>query len=237
MPLPFIVIAVPVLHSSGAWIASTAASSYIAGTLSSTWIGAFVLGNSTLLGSFGLVSAAGVFGATGGLAALSSSAALGVGSALTTIGLGGVASALGIAPTVTFLGLTPIGWVIAGTAATVVATLGYYLTRKTMRRINEEREKGGLEPTTLKEIVREVRLLEAQSLETILARLDAELGNVSLSDDHKELTVDGQLFSLNRLKYVVNRDGSEELVFVTRTGRKQRVLLVKCAPEPKGFPA
>lgn len=156
---------------------------------------------------------------------------------MTTIGLGGVASALGIAPTVTFLGLTPIGWVIAGTAATVVATLGYYLTRKTMRRINEEREKGGLEPTTLKEIVREVRLLEAQSLETILARLDAELGNVSLSDDHKELTVDGQLFSLNRLKYVVNRDGSEELVFVTRTGRKQRVLLVKCAPEPKGFPA
>jgi hypothetical protein len=235
MPLPFLAIAVPVLHSSGAWIASTAASSYIAGTLSSTWIGAFVLGNSTLLGSLGLVSAAGVFGATGGLAALSSSAALGVGSALTAIGLGGVASTLGIAPTVTFLGLTPVGWAIAGTAATVAATVGYFVTRKTMRRINEERAKGGLEPTTLKEIVREVRLLEAQSLETILARLDAELGNVSLSDDHKELTVDGQLFSLHRLKYVVNEDSSEELVFVTRTGRKKRVLLVKRAPD--GFPA
>lgn len=237
MPLPFLAIAVPVLHSSGAWIASTAASSYIAGTLSTTWIGAFVLGNSTLLGSLGLVSAAGVFGATGGLAALSSSAALGVGSALTAIGLGGVASTLGIAPTVTFLGLTPIGWAIAGTAATVAAALGYYVTRKTMRRINEERENGGLEPTTLAEIIREVRLLEAQSLETILARLDAELDNVSLSDDHKELTVDGQLFSLHRLKYVVNKDGSEELVFVTRTGRKKRVLLVKRAPEPESFPA
>jgi len=237
MPLPFLAIAVPVLHSSGAWIASTAASGYIAGTLSGTWIGAFVLGNSTLLGSLGLVSAAGIFGATGGLAALSSSAALGVGSALTAVGLGGVASTLGIAPAATFLGLTPVGWAIAGAAATVVATLGYYFTRKTMRRINEEREKGGLEPITLTEIVREVRLLEAQSLGAILARLDIELGNVSLSNDHKELTVDGQVFSLHRLKYVLNEDGSEELVFVSRTGRKKRVLLVKAPPGADGFPA
>lgn len=237
MPLPFLAISIPVLHSSGAWIASTAASSYIAGTLSSTWIGAFVLGNSSLLSSLGLVSAAGIFGATGGLAALSSSAALGLGSALTAIGLGGVASSLGIAPTVTFLGLTPIGWAIAGTTATVAATLGLYVTRKTMRRINEERAKGGLEPTTLTGIIREVRLLEAHSLEAILSRLDAELDNVSLSDDHKDLTVDGQVFSLHRLKYVVNKDGSEELVFVTRTGRKNRVLLVKRAPVTDGFPA
>lgn len=235
MPLPFVAIAVPVLHSSGAWIASTAASGYIAGTLSSTWIGAFVLGNITLLGSLGLVSAAGMFGATGGLAALSSSAALGVGSALTAVGFGGVASTLGIAPAATFLGLTPVGWAIAGTAATFVATLGYYVTRKTMRRINDEREKGGLDPITLTEIVREVRLLESQSLETILERLDAELGNVSLSDDHKELTVDGQVFSLHRLKYIVDKDGSEEVVFITRTGRKKRVLLVKSAAEPDGI--
>ena len=154
MPLPFFAIAVPVLHSSGTWIASTATSSYIAGTLSGTWIGTFVLGNSSLLSSLGLVSAAGIFVATGGLAALSSDAALGVGSALTAVGLGGVASSLGIAPTVTFLGLTPIGWAIAGTAATVATTLGLYVTRKTMRRVNEERAKGGLEPTTLKEIIR-----------------------------------------------------------------------------------
>jgi len=103
MPLPFLAIAIPVLHSSGAWIASTGAAGYIADTLSSTWIGAFVLGNSTLLGSLGLVSAAGIFGATGGLAAFSSSAALGVGSTLTAVGLGGVASTLGIAPAATFL--------------------------------------------------------------------------------------------------------------------------------------
>ncbi len=237
MPLPFLAIAIPVIHSSGAWIASTGAAGYIAGTLSSTWIGAFVLGNSTLLGSLGLVSAAGIFGATGGLAAFSSSAALGVGSALTAVGLGGVASTLGIAPAATFLGLTPVGWAVAGTAATLAATLGYFFTRKTMRHLNEEREKGGLEPITLAQIVKEVRLLEAQSLETILARLDTELNNVSLSSDHKEVSVDGQLFSLNRLKYVVNKDGSEEVVFVTRTGRKKRVLLVRAAPGPDGHPA
>jgi hypothetical protein len=39
------------------------------------------------------------------------------------------------------------------------------------------------------------------------------------------------------LKYVVNTDGSEELVFVTRAGRKKRVLLIKTASEPDGQPA
>lgn len=237
MPLPFLAIAIPVLHSSGAWIASTGAAGYIASTLSSTWIGAFVLGNSTLLSGLGLVSAAGIFGATGGLASFSSSAALGVGSALTAVGLGGVASSLGIAPVATFLGLTPVGWAVAVTVATLAGTLGYFFTRKTMRRLNEEREKGGLEPITLAQIVREVRLLEAQSLETILTRLDTELRNVSLSSDHMEVSVDGQLFSVHRLKYVVNKDGSEEIVFVTRTGRKKRILLVKSVSGPNGHPA
>jgi uncharacterized protein (DUF697 family) len=234
MPLPFLAIAIPILHSSGAWIASTGAAGYIAGTLSSTWIGAFVLGNSTLLSSLGLVSAAGIFGATGGLAAFSSSAALGVGSALTAVGLGGVASTLGIAPVATFLGLTPVGWAVAGTAAALVATLGFYFTRKTMRCLNDEREKGGLEPITLAQILSEVRLLEAQSLVSILVRLDEELGNMSLSSDHKQVSIDGQVFSVHRLKYVVNEDGSEEIVFVTRTGRKKRVLLVKSSRDPGG---
>jgi hypothetical protein len=237
MPLPLFAIAIPVLHSSGAWIASTGAAGYIAGTLSSTWIGAFVLGNGTLLSSLGLVSAAGIFGATGGLAALTSSAALSVGSALTAVGLGGVASSLGIAPAATFLGLTPVGWAVAGTTVLIASTLGLYFTRKTMRRINEEREKGGLEPISITQIVKEVRLLEAQSLEAILTRLSLEMDTVQLSDDQKNVSVDGQVFSIHRLKYVVNTDGSEELVFVTRAGRKKRVLLIKPAPDLDGHPA
>lgn len=227
MPLPLLAIAVPIVHSSGAWIASTAASGYIAGTLSSTWIGAFVLGNSGLLGSLGLVSAAGIFGATGGLAALSSSAVLGIGSGLTAIGLGGVASTFGIAPVATFLGLTPIGWAVAGSATTLVATLGYYFTRKTMRRLNEERRKGGLEPVTIAQIVKEVRLLETNSRQSILEKLSSEKDNVALSSDRTEAMIDGQTFSIKRLIYVVNDDGSEEIVFRTKAGRKTRVLLVK----------
>lgn len=237
MPLPLLTIAIPVLHSSGAWIASTGAAGYIAGTLSSTWIGAFVLGNSTLLGSLGLVSAAGMFGATGSLAALTSGAAFSVGSALTTVGLGGLASKLGIAPVATFLGLTPTGWAVAGTSLVVASSLGFYFTRKTMRRINEEREKGGLDPISMSQIVKEVRLLEAQSLKAILRRLSFELEGVQLSDDQKEVSVDGQVFSVHRLKYVVNADGSEELVFVTRTGCKKRVLLIKPVLNPDGQPA
>lgn len=237
MPLPLFAIAIPVLHSSGAWIASTGAAGYIAGTLSSTWIGAFVLGNGTLLGSLGLVSAAGIFGATGSLAALTSSAALSVGSALTAVGLGGVASSLGIAPVATFLGLTPVGWVVAGSTVVIASTLGLYFTRKTMRRINEEREKGGLEPISISQIVKQVRLLEAQSLEAILMRLSFEMDTVQLSDDQKSVSVDGQVFSIHRLKYVVNADGSEELVFVTRARRKKRILLIKAASEPDGQPA
>jgi hypothetical protein len=235
MPLPFLAVAIPVIHSSGAWIASTAASGYIAGSLSTTWIGAFVLGNSSLLSSLGLVSAAGVFGATGGIATLSSGAAFGLGSSLTSVGLGGVASAVGVAPVATFLGLTPIGWALAGTTAAALVTFGYYFTTRTMSRINVEREKGGLPPIKLTEIVKEVRLLEASSLETILAKICGELSNVHLSLDRKEVRIDGQLFSVNRLKYVVNSDGSEEIVFITRTGRKKRVLLVKQAGEIDGL--
>jgi len=212
MPFPLLALAVPVVHSSGAWIASTAASSYVAGTLSSTWIGAFVLGNSTFLSSLGLVSAAGIFGASSGLAALSSSAALAIGSGLTAVGLGGVASSLGIAPAVTFLGLTPIGWAIAGAAVTITSTLGYYFTQKTMKRLNEERGKGGLEPITLTKVFKEVRLLEAHSLEAILARLGVETSGVALSRDKKAFTVGAKAFSVQRLKYVVNKDGSEEVI-------------------------
>ena len=55
-------IAVPVIHSSGAWIASTAAGGYLTSTLSATWAGAFIAGNSSLLASAGLASMTAVGG-------------------------------------------------------------------------------------------------------------------------------------------------------------------------------
>lgn len=224
MVFPFFALAIPVLHSSGAWIASTAAGGYMAGTLSSTWIGALVLGNKALFSGIGLISAAGIFGAAGGIGA---SVAGGVGATLTAVGLGGVASYLGIAPVTTFLGLTPVGWAIAGAGTVLAATLGYYFTRKTMQRLNEERRNGGLEPITISQIIREVRLLEAQSMKDILQRLSKERDDIQISADGDEAIVNGQVFSVGKLKYIVNDDGSEDIVFLTRTGRRRRVLLVK----------
>jgi hypothetical protein len=227
MPLPFIALAIPVIHSSGAWIASsTAAGGYVAGTQSSTWIGALVLGNQALFGGLGLVSVAGIVGAAGGLA---SSAAAGAGTVLTAAGLGGVASVLGIAPAATFLGLTPVGWAIAGGGTLIAGTVGYYFTRKTMKRMNEERAKGGLEPITIPQIIREVRLLEAQSMRQILERLSATRKDLKILPDSDYVAINGQVFSIGKLKYVVNTDGSEDIIYATKTGRRRRILLIKPA--------
>ena len=132
MPLPL--LALPVIHSAGGWIAS-AGGSYIAGTLSSTWAGAFIAGNSGILTTLG-VGAAGIGAATYSGAA----------GAVTSAG-----TALGII-TPTFLGLTPMGWGIAAGAIVAAAGATLYFSRKReallggyMDAINEERAKGGLE--------------------------------------------------------------------------------------------
>ena len=173
------------------------------------------------------------------MAAAAGSVGGSIGVGLSAVGLGGVASALGIAPApvATFLGLTPVGWGVAGIGA-LAAALGFLLTRKTMRRMNEERAKGGLGPITIPQIIREVRQFEAQSMLDILRRLQREHEDVSVSvsGNGQEVTINGQVFSIGRLKYVINEDGSEEIVFATKAGRMKRVLLVKAAG-PVGDPA
>ena len=132
--LPF--IAIPVVHSAGGWIASTAAGGYLAGTLSSTWAGAFIAGNATALAAGATAAATGVAGYLTGIA-------------------GSGAVALGLAPA-TFLGLTPLGWAIAGGSAAALAGgtgVAYWKSRRfrsavdeVLDQINAERVKGGLEP-------------------------------------------------------------------------------------------
>lgn len=222
----FYLLAIPVLHSSGAWIAY-GAGGYLAGTLASTWIGAFVLGNSALLASLGLISGAGLAGAMGILSGAASATALGVGSALTTIGLGGLASSLGIAPVATFLGLTPIGWAIVGGTTVTVATLGLFFKSSVMKRLNRERQNGGLAPITISEILGQVRLLEADSLMIIVRNLAVERPEVEYDDDKMEVVISGRRFSLSKLKYKVQKDGSEALVWVSRLGKKVVIYLVR----------
>jgi hypothetical protein len=234
MPLPaFLTLAVPVIHSSGGWIASTSAGGYVASTLSSTWIGAFIAGNSGLLSSMGLVSAAGIFGSAGGLSALGSSAAAGLGSALSAVGLGGLATKLGLAPTL-FLGLTPMGWAIVGSVSSVLASGAYLLFRSKMKEMNQERAKGDLEPITWKELIREVKREERRAIRSILEDLSrTTCHKIELIDDGKNVVIDGRSYPIGNLKYRVNKNedatsmGSEELLYVKRLGKTERLILVR----------
>lgn len=231
MPLPL--LAIPVLHSSGAWIASTAAAGYISGTLSSTWIGAFILGNASLLSATGLVSAAGIFGSSiaGGISAAGGVIATGTASALSAIGMGGVATKLGLAPA-TFLGLTPIGWGIIGTTSTVVGSILYFKLRKSLKLINEERFKGGLGATTWREIIREVKLFEKESFLEIIKLLAKERNDVNLSNDGKHVLINGVYFKTERLKYVVLDGGIEVIKLVPKLGKTKTVLVINGLPAP-----
>lgn len=129
-------VAIPVVHSAGGWIASTSAAGYLGGTLSASWAGAFIAGNASLLAKTAVAAGTGIAGYVTGIA-------------------GAGASALGLAPA-TFLGLTPMGWAIAGgTILTAGSIAGLtYLKSKPFREavdavlpaINEARVEGGLEP-------------------------------------------------------------------------------------------
>jgi hypothetical protein len=145
MALPL--LALPVIHSAGGWIAS-AGGSYIAGTLSSTWAGAFIAGNSGILTSLGL-----------GAAGIGAAAYSGAAGAVTSIG-----TSLGII-TPTFLGLTPVGWGIAAGAIAATTGAALYFSKKReallgdyMDAINEERIKGGVEPfESVADLIKELK--------------------------------------------------------------------------------
>jgi hypothetical protein len=195
------VIAVPLLHSSGAWIASTAAGGYVAGTLSGSWVGAFILGNAGLLSS--LAAASGIAGVTSTAAALGS-------SALTALGLGGVASSLGIAPTV-ILGLTPVGWAIAGGTTVAAGGLAVYLKTNVMKQINEERLKGGLPEIGVFELIAEIRQHEHQSKLDILTKLSKERLNFKVRPNDDELIINDEKFNISSVRYVIEESGREFL--------------------------
>lgn len=202
-------LAIPVLHSSGAWIASTAASGYLATTLSGTWIGAFVLGNAGILSSLGLVSAGGILTAAGGgVAAVFGAAGTLTGAALTTVGLGSLAQSIGLAPA-TLLGMGPIGWVISGTAFMGVATLGYFISRASIKKINEERVKGGLDEITIKELLKELVDYEVSSMMEILTKLSKERLDFKVRKSDNTLIIEGREYDIADLVYQIDEDGTE----------------------------
>jgi len=133
-------LAIPVIHSAGGWIAS-AGGSYLSGTLASSWAGSFMLGNAAFLKGLGI-----------GIAGTATTAAAGIYAGVTGAATT-AAVAVGIIPA-TFLGLTPVGWSAVGVSlvATAGAVAAYRLKYrkplgiidKNLEQINIEREKGGL---------------------------------------------------------------------------------------------
>lgn len=204
------VIAIPLIHSSGAWIASTAAGGYIAGTLSTTWIGAFVAGNAGILSGLGITSAAGVYAALGGTL---SSAGTAVGGGLTAVGLSGLAQSLGPLPA-TYLGLTFVSWAIAASVILILSGSGliYYVARKKLNLINVERRKGGVHNTTWREIIKEAQNYEKQAMIDILVKLDDECEDVTFLKESETVKIKGVNYNIRGLKYVVEKNGAERIV-------------------------
>jgi len=218
-------IAVPLLHSSGAWIASTAAGGYVAGTLSSTWIGAFIAGNAGILSGLGITSAAGVLAALGGGV---SSAGAALGSGLSAIGLAGVAQSLGLAPA-TFLGLTVAGWAMVATSIASVAAvgIGYFFMRKKLAEINQERAKGGLVAVTWKEIIAETRDYEKQAMMNVLEELEAETqGDILLDRPSEKVVIMGKTYKVTDLKYVIEKSGREYIALRSKIPFRKIILFV-----------
>lgn len=215
-------IAVPLLHSSGAWIASTAAGGYVAGTLSSTWIGAFIAGNAGILSGLGITSAAGVLAAMGG--GLSSVGAA-LGSGLSAVGLSGVAQSLGLAPA-TFLGLTVASWALVATSIAALG-IGYLFANKKLAEINQERAKGGLAAVTWTEIIAEARDYEKQALMNILEGLEAEFpGKIILDRLSEAAVIMDKTYKISDLRYVIEKSGREYIALRSKIPFRNIILFV-----------
>lgn len=93
--------------------------------------------------------------------------------------------------------------------------------------MNEERANGGLEPTTVRQVLKEAREFEAESFRAILERLSEVTSDTSLSSNQRDVTIYGRAYPLERLSYVVNVDGSEEIVYSRKFRKRERVFLVK----------
>mgnify|MGYP003677089464 CR=1 FL=1 len=215
-------VAVPLLHSSGAWIASTTAGGYVAGTLSSTWIGAFIAGNAGMLSGLGITSAAGVLAAMcGGL----SSVGAALGGGLSAIGLSGVAQSLGLAPA-TFLGLTVASWALVATSVVAVG-IGYFFASKKLAEINQERAKGGLVAVTWTEIIAEARDYEKQAMMNILEGLEAEFqGDIILDRSSETAVIMNKTYKISDLRYVIEKSGREYIALRSKIPFREIILVV-----------
>lgn len=231
MPLPVIALAIPVIHSSGAWIAY-GAGAYLSGTLSSTWIGAFVLGNIGILKTLGLVSTA---SAVGALVSCGSSIALGIsasiaglgsllGAILVNVGLGKLAVWLGLVPA-TFLGLTLAGWSYVGIGVLILGFVGavIFWIRSKMKPINEERQKGGLEKISFVGLIREIRNFERSSIREICHQLAQKRSDCQFNQETETLILQGDKYAIKNISYDIDSTHQEYLVLKSKRLKKRKI--------------
>ena len=230
MALPLITIAIPLAHSSGGWIAH-AGGAYVSGTLSSTWIATFVLGNAGLLSKLGFVTKA--TSSIIGTIAVKSGTSLG--GIMTTVGLGGLAESLGLVPA-TFLGLTAPAWGVVGVSVLGVGSLSVgvfaFYIKKELNTINEERRKGGLEGISIRSLLKEIKTFEAELLKLLCIQLSEQ--NLDLSFDRKSgvLIYKGEKFLLSTIRYEIDEDDSEWIILCRKRRLRSDIMKAKLPLTP-----
>lgn len=90
----------------------------------------------------------------------------------------------------------------------IALMLGAVFTRGKMKKLNEERKKGGLEPITVRQLVAEVRDYEVDAMRDVLRKLAAKDATLILKDRDANISINGRLFPINKLRYRINKDGS-----------------------------
>jgi hypothetical protein len=117
---------------------------------------------------------------------------------------------MGLVPA-TFFGLTFFGWAIL-----LVALLGsgliFYISKKRLKLINDERIKGGLPTITWREIWIEVKDYEKRAMTDLLDKLSEDFHEIIVHRDNDTVEIKGNNYNIHDLKYVVKKNGAESIV-------------------------
>lgn len=100
-----------------------------------------------------------------------------------------------------------------------------------MAEINQERSKGGLPPTNITGILREIREYESDSMFALLKKLSQERLNFKVRKSEGAVEISDKSYKIKDLKYVVYDDGSEALVQIGKFWRKKIIFNI-VGPNP-----
>ena len=138
---------------------------------------------------------------------------------------------MGIAPVATFLGLSPVGWAVTGSTIAITAAMGLYFKSTVLDTINTERSKGGLAPITLRGIIAEIRTYDRDAMLNILQRLAETTAEIEIDPASNRVRFGFEVYAIDRLKLLVQKDGSEAIVYVPKLGSRKVIYRLPSAPD------